>query len=98
MLEWPERCQLWLENLKGVYESDPNQFCRYIDTWFERAETSVSIARVDDYSCWISLNYNESRCFAGVIHAFPYASLTERLQSIDMVKGHQGQPVPDRAP
>lgn len=90
MPEWPSRRPQWLENLKGVYESDPTQFYRHIDTWFEQVETSVSIARADDYSRWIRLNCNESRCFTGIIHAFPDASLTECLQASDIVRASLG--------
>ncbi|KAJ4234585.1 hypothetical protein NW759_001580 [Fusarium solani] len=78
--EWPSRRPQWLENLKGVYDSGPNEFYRHIDTWFEQVETSVSISRADDYSRWIGLNYNEFRCFTGIFHAFPYASLAEAIK------------------
>ncbi|RSL58639.1 hypothetical protein CEP51_014049 [Fusarium floridanum] len=86
----PHKRTMWLKEIKGVYDANPAQFCRHIDDWFEEFETRVRLGRVDDYSNWIALNYGESRCFTGILHAFPNANLTECLQSVDVVQGYHG--------
>ncbi|EEU46742.1 uncharacterized protein NECHADRAFT_77436 [Fusarium vanettenii 77-13-4] len=63
--EWPlpTKMNRWLRELKDVYNSNPSQFYRHIDSWFEDFETKVRLGRVDDYSNWVALNYGEPRCF-----------------------------------
>lgn len=80
----------WLRQLKAVYDTDPARFYLHIDTWHEEMVTRVRVFRMHDYSNWIALNYGESRCFTGIFQAFPDASLTESLQSVDVFQGHHG--------
>ncbi|RSM18189.1 hypothetical protein CDV31_002914 [Fusarium ambrosium] len=72
----------FLAQFKAIYQQDQAAFYAHVDRHYQDYLEIKRRYRFDDYSDWITANFGETRCFSGIFHAFPNASLTLCLQAL----------------
>ncbi|RSM09140.1 hypothetical protein CEP52_004231 [Fusarium oligoseptatum] len=72
----------FLTQFKAIYQRDQAAFYAHVDWHYQDYLEMKRRYRFNDYSDYIASNFGETRCFSGIFHAFPNASLTLYLQAL----------------